>query len=58
MDINDFKDHLTDLPPEKRKLFVELLEVKKSRKRTHRRQGKFLGLRKIHVAPFYGRHPP
>jgi hypothetical protein len=29
MDINDFKDHLTDLPPEKRKLFVELLQVKK-----------------------------
>ena len=42
MDINDFKDHLTDLPPEKRKLFVELLEVKKNRKRTHSAKENFL----------------
>ena len=42
MDINDFKDHLTDLPPEKRKLFVELLEVKKNRKRTHNAKENFL----------------
>ena len=42
MDINDFKDHLTDLPPEKRKLFVELLQVKKNRKRTHNAKENFL----------------
>ena len=42
MDINDFKDHLTDLPPEKRKLFVELLQVKKNRKRTHNAKKNFL----------------
>ena len=42
MDINDFKDHLTDLPPEKRKLFMELLQVKKNRKRTHNAKKNFL----------------
>ena len=42
MDINDFKDHLTALPPEKRKLFVELLQVKKNRKRTHNAKENFL----------------
>ena len=42
MDIKDFKDHLTDLPPEKRKLFVELLQVKKNRKRTHNAKENFL----------------
>ena len=30
MDIKDFKDQLTDLPPEKRKLFAELLDLKKT----------------------------
>jgi len=29
MDIKDFEEKLTDLPPEKRKLFAELLQVKK-----------------------------
>ena len=42
MKIKDFKDHLTDLPPEKRKLFVELLQVKKNRKRTHNAKENFL----------------
>jgi hypothetical protein len=42
MDIKDFKDHLTDLPPEKRKLFAELLERKQSLKRTQDAKQNFL----------------
>jgi predicted phage terminase large subunit-like protein len=42
MDIKDFEEKLTDLPPEKRKLFAELLQVKKNRKRTHNAKKNFL----------------
>ena len=42
MDIKDFKDHLTELPPEKRKLFAELLERKQSLKRTQDAKQNFL----------------
>ena len=42
MDIKDFEDKLTDLPPEKRKLFAELLERKQSLKRTHNAKQNFL----------------
>ena len=42
MDIKDFKDQLTDLPPEKRKLFAELLERKQNLKRTHDAKQNFL----------------
>ena len=42
MDIKDFKDHLTDLEPEKRKLFAELLELKQKKEGTRKAQENFL----------------
>ena len=47
MDIKDFKDQLTDLTPEKRKLFAELLERKQNLKRTHDAQKNFLSFVKF-----------
>jgi len=42
MDLKDFKDHLTDLDPEKRKLFAELLEIKRKKEGTRNAQKNFL----------------
>ena len=42
MDIKDFKEHLTDLEPEKRKLFAELLEIKRKKEGTRNAQKNFL----------------
>jgi len=47
MDIKDFKDQLTDLTPEKRKLFAELLERKQNLKKTHDAQKNFLSFVKF-----------
>tara|TARA_R110000822_G_scaffold301797_1_gene425826 strand:- start:2113 stop:3591 length:1479 start_codon:yes stop_codon:yes gene_type:complete len=42
MDIKHFKDQLTDLDPEKRKLFAELLEIKKKKEGTQKAKKNFL----------------
>ena len=41
MAIKDFKDKLTDLTPDKRKLFAELLERKQNLQRTQDAQKDF-----------------
>ena len=47
MAIKDFKNKLTDLTPDKRKLFAELLERKQNLKRTHDAQKNFLSFVKF-----------
>ena len=47
MDIKDFKDQLTDLTPDKRKLFAELLERKQNLQRTQDAQKNFLSFVKF-----------
>ncbi len=47
MAIKDFKNKLTDLTPDKRKLFAELLERKQNLKRTHNAQKDFLSFVKF-----------
>ena len=47
MDIKDFKEQLTDLTPDKRKLFAELLERKQNLKRTQDAQKDFLSFVKF-----------
>ena len=47
MDIKDFKEQLTDLTPDKRKLFAELLERKQNLQRTQDAQKDFLSFVKF-----------